>query len=178
MKITTNFAVSTGRMAPYLAVVSLLLAAMAVISSLALFISANQIRAEIPALEEQLVRYRSREIPMSANLLPHDKLVMLRAQVSALNGLTGMAGQAFPLLLAHLEKLIPDGAWLVTLQYRAREGETKLVVEADRAELLTEFMNRMEQSGYFSQVLLTRQAQSSGVGQHAIQFEIQLREKS
>jgi len=177
MKITTNFAASPGRMAPYLAIMFLLFAAMAAISALVLLISANQIRAEVPMLEEQLARYRSREIPMSANLLPHDKLVMLHDRVSALNGLTGTAGQAFPLLLAHLEKLIPDGAWLVTLQYRAREGETKLVAEADRAELLTEFMNRMEQSGYFPQVLLTRQAQRSGVGQHAIQFEIQLREK-
>ncbi len=177
MKITTNFATPAGWMALYLAGACFLLAVMAVIASMVLFISARQFRAEMPVLEEQLARYRNREIPVSSDLLSHDKLVALRAQVQALNGLSGTAGQALPMLLIHLEKLIPDGAWLVSLQYRSREGETKLVAEADRAERLTEFMKRLEQSGYFSQVLLTRQAQRQEGAQQAIQFEIQLRGK-
>ena len=132
----------------------------------------------MPVLEEQLAHYRGHEIAIQADLLPHEKLVALSSQVQALNGLTGTAGQPLPLLLAHLEKLLPDDAWLVSLQYRSREGEIKLVAEADRAELLTEFMNRLEQSGDFSKVLLTRQAQRTEGTQHAIQFEIQLRGKS
>lgn len=177
MKITTNFVAPAGWMAPYLAGLSLLLAIMVVLASVALFISARHVRAEMPSLEEQLGHYTGRGMPKSVDLLPQDKLVALRAQAQALNGLTGTTGLALPLLLAHLEKLIPDGAWLVNLHLRSREGETKLVAEADRAVLLTEFMDRLEQSGYFSQVLLTRQSQQSEGAQHAIQFEIQLRGK-
>lgn len=163
---------------PYLTGMFLLLSAAAVVIATLLYASARQVSAELPALEEQFSRYRSRETSMPGVLPPHDKLVALQSQVLALNGLTGTAGQSLPLLLARLEKLIPDRVWLVSLQYRAREGETKLVAEADRAELLTEFMDRLDRSGHFSQVLLTRQAQRSEDAKHAIQFEIQLREKS
>lgn len=162
---------------PYMTGMFLLLTAAVAVVSIVLYVSARQTAEELPALEERIAHYRNREMPMPGDLLPHDKLVALQSQVQALNGLAGTAGQSFPLLLARLEELIPDGAWLVSLQYRAREGETKLVAEADRAELLTEFMDRLDRSGRFSQVLLTRQAQRSEGAQHAIQFEIQLREK-
>lgn len=178
MRITTNFSSPAGQMTPYLVGVILLLSVMAVLTSTVLFVSARQISAGLPILKEQIARYSSREIPISSDLLPHDKLVVLKSQIQNLNMLTGTAGQSLPLLLARLEKIIPDRAWLVSLHYRAHDGETKLVVEADRAEILTEFMNRLDRSGYFSQVLLTRQTQRSEDKSHAIQFEIQLREKS
>lgn len=177
MKISTNFSAQAVWIAPYVAGASILLTIVSAAVSVVLFMSAHQLRAEMPALEEQLARYRNREQPVTVDLLPHDKLMALHAKVQALNGLTGTAGQSLPLILARLEKLIPDGAWLVNLQYRAREGETKLVAEADRAELLMEFMERLERSGFFSQVLLTRQAQRTEGGRTAVQFEVQLREK-
>ena len=178
MKITTNFSSPAGRLIPYLTGTLVLSSAVVVVVSIVLLASTRQISAELPILEEQIAHYRGREIPKPVDLLPQDKLVALRTQVQVLNRLTGSAGQALPLLLAHLEKLIPDGVWLVNLQYRAQEGETKLVAEADRTELLTEFMGKLDRSGHFSQVLLTRQAQRSEGAKHAIQFEIQLRGKS
>lgn len=177
MKITTNFSTPAGRMAPYLTGMLLLLSAVAVVISIALYVSARKIAAEVPVLEERLAHYKNREIQKPADLLPNDKLAMLRSRVRELNELTSMSGQPLPLLFSRLEKLVPDGVWLVTLQYRSRENEIKLVAEANRAELLTDFMNKLERSGYFSQVLLTRQAQRSENAQRAIQFEIQLRGK-
>jgi Tfp pilus assembly protein PilN len=176
MKISTNFATPAGRMMPYLAGIFLLLSTVAVIVSFALFISARQISAEVPELEERLARYRSREIQQPTDLLSHDKLVELRSRVQKLNELTSTTGQTLPLLFSRLEKLIPDGVWLVTLQYQSRENETKLVAEAHYAEQLTEFMGQLERSGLFSQVLLTRQTQRAEDA-NAIQFEIQLRGK-
>lgn len=178
MKITTNFSAPAGWMAPYLAGACLVLAIGAAIGSIVLFTSTGEIWSEMPSLEVQFARYREQKIPASADVPSQDKLAALRAQVQAINGLTGTVGFALPTLLAHLEKLIPDGVWLVNLQLKSHEGETKLVAEADSAALLTEFMDRLEHSGYFSQVLLTRQAQRSEGTQRAIQFEIQLREKS
>jgi Tfp pilus assembly protein PilN len=177
MKITTNFAAPAGRMTPYLAGAFMLLSAVAIVVSFALYISARQITAEAPDLEERLARYRSREIKQPTDLLPHEKLVDLRMRVQKLNQLTSTTGQTLPLLFSRIEKLIPDGVWIVTLQYRSRENETKLVAEARNAELLTEFMGQLERSGFFSQVLLTRQSQRAE-DENAIQFEIQLRGKS
>ena len=165
-------------MMPYLTGMFLLLSAVAVLISIELYMVSRQISSELPELKKQLARYQGSENTTPSELPPHDKLVELLTQIRALNGLTGTTGQAMPLLLVHLEKIIPDGVWLVNLQYRAQEGETKLVAEADRMELLTEFIDRLDRSGHFSQVLLTSQAQRSEGAQHAIQFEIQLREKS
>jgi Tfp pilus assembly protein PilN len=175
MKITTNFSTPVGGLAPYLAGICFLLTALLVSVSIVLFMSANRSRAEMPALEEQLARYLSREVTMPADLLPDHKLVALNTQMKILKELAGPIGQPLPQLLAHIEGLIPDRVWLVSLQYRVREGEAKLVAEADRAELLTEFMAGLEQSGLFSQVLLTRQARRMEGAQTAVQFEIQLR---
>lgn len=177
MKITTNFSTSAGWLAPYFAGICFLLAVLCVIVSVVLFMAADQARAEMPMLEKQLAHYRSREVPMPVDLLPDDKLAMLTAQIKALKGLAGPAGQPLPQLLARIEGLIPDRVWLVSLQYRVREREAKLVAEADRAELLTEFMSGLEQSGFFSQVLLTRQARRMEGAQASVQFEIQLRGK-
>ena len=164
-------------MAPYLTLTCLILAIAAGIASVALFWSAREIRADVVELHEQLARYRKHDVVVPENLLPHDRLAALQEQVKVLNGLTGKTGRALPLLLAALEKVMPDGVWLTNLQYRPREMETKLLVEADRTELLTDFMDRLEHSGYFARVLLTRQTQRSEGAQRTIQFEIQLQER-
>lgn len=177
MKISTNFSTSAGWLAPYFAGICFLLSVLCVIVSVVLFMAADQARAEMPMLEEQLAHYRSREVPKPVDLLPDDKLAMLTAQIKALKGLAGPTGQPLPQLLVRIEGLIPDRVWLVSLQYRVREREAKLVAEADRAELLTEFMSGLEQSGFFSQVLLTRQVRRMEGAQASIQFEIQLRGK-
>jgi Tfp pilus assembly protein PilN len=176
MKITTNFSRPAGRLMPYLAGMFLALSAVAVVISFALYFSARQISSEEKELEERLARYRGREVAHPADLLPQDKLVELRARVQKLNELTSTTGQTLPILFSRLEQLMPNGVWLVTLQYRSHENETKLVAEANQAEQLTEFMGQLERSGLFSQVLLTRQSQRAEDA-HAIQFEIQLRGK-
>lgn len=163
-------------MMPYLAGMFVLLSVVSIAVSFTLYISARQIAAEVPELEERLARYHSHEIQQPTVLLSYDKLVELRTRVHKLNELTSTTGQTLPLLFSRLEKLIPAGAWLVTLQFQSHENEAKLVVEAHSAEQLTEFMEQLERSGFFSQVLLTRQTQRSE-NTNAIQFEIQLRGK-
>lgn len=178
MKFTTNFSRPSARMLPYLAGGLLLLSIVAVVVSITLVVSARQISVEIPLLEDRLARYFGREIQKPTDLLPQDKLLDLRARVKGVNDLTSKSGQTLPLLFSRLEEIIPDGVWLVTLQFRSQENETKLVAEANHGDLLTEFMGKLERSGFFSQVLLTRQTQRSEGAQGAIQFEIQLRGKS
>jgi Tfp pilus assembly protein PilN len=178
MKIITNFSKPAGRLLPYITGGLLLMSIINIIISMVLFLSAHQTSENIPLLEDRLARYKSREIQKSANLLPHDQLEALRARVKSVNELASTSGQTLPIIFTRLEKIIPDGVWLETLQFRSHENETKLVAEANQAELLTDFMGKLEKSGFFSQVLLTRQTQRAEGGHGAIQFEIQLRGKS
>jgi hypothetical protein len=178
MKLVTNFVPPAGRLAPYLAGILWSIALAAAICSVFLFLAGYQIRTERTELDQRLARFAAQEIQAPADMLPREQLMALRQQVQALNNLTGAVGQPLPTLLARLEKLTPEGVWLVNLQHRPREGETKLLVEAERAELLTAFMERLEQSKMFTQVLLTRQAQRADGPLRTIQFEIQLREHS
>ena len=178
MKFNTNFAKTAGRMLPFLTIGFLLLGAVVLFISLLLFFSASHISSDLPELEERFARYKNREILKPAVLLSNDKLSELRTRVKNVNDLSNASIQTLPQLFARLEMLMPDGVWLVTLQYRSRENETRLVAESNFGEHLSEFMRRLESSGLYSKVLLTRQTQRTEGSQSAIQFEIQLKGKS
>jgi Tfp pilus assembly protein PilN len=177
MRININFAKPSGIMAPYLAILYLSLSIIACMATIILIIATQKINAEKGALEIQLLHYSNSEKHPVVGLPSSEKLLILQKQVKALNSLTGTTGKPLPTLLAILEDLMPDGVWLTNLQYLPREAEMKLLVEADRTELLTDFMDRLERSGYFAQVLLTRQSQHNEGSKNLIQFEIQLRER-
>ena len=134
-------------MMPFLTAGFLLLSAVACVIAIVLYVSASRISAELPALEERLARYKGREILKPVELLPNDKLAELRTRVKNVNDLSNAAGQTLPQLFTRLEKLMPDGVWLVTLQYRSHENETRLVAESNFGEHLTEFMKKLESSG-------------------------------
>lgn len=164
-------------MMPFLTIGFLLLIAVVLVISLVLFVSASHISAELPELEARLARYKSREILKPAVLLSNDKLFELRTRVKNVNDLSNASVQTLPQLFTRLEKLMPDAVWLVTLQYRSHENEVRLVAESNLGEHLTEFMKKLESSGFYSQVLLTHQTQRTEGTQGGIQFEIQLKGK-
>jgi Tfp pilus assembly protein PilN len=178
MILVTNFVSPAGRLAPYLAGIFWSIALAAAVCSVLLLLAGYQLRNERVELDQRLARFAAQEIRTPADMLPRERLMALRQQVQVLNSLTGAVGQPLSTLLVRLEKLTPDGVWLVNLQHRPREGEIKLLVEAERAELLTAFMERLEHSKMFTQVLLTRQAQRADGSHRTIQFEIRLREHS
>lgn len=175
MRINTNFAAPAKHILPFLTGMLLLISALIILLALVLYFSARQMGIDNPELETRLENYRTREIPQASELMSNDQLRLLRTKVKAVNELTGGATLTLSTLLAHLEELIPDGVWLLSLQYRSHENEAKLSAAAFQADQLTEFMSRLERSGYFSQVLLTRQNQQPEGMQNAIQFDIQLK---
>lgn len=178
MKLAASFVPPAGRMAPYLAGIFWVVAVVAGVCSVLLALVGYQLRSERADLDQRLGRFAVQQVEVAADMLPREQLMALRQQVQVLNSLTGTVGQPLSTLLARLEKLTPTGVWLVNLQHRPLAGETKLLVEAERAELLTIFMERLEQSKAFTQVLLTRQAQRADGTHRTIQFEIQLKERS
>lgn len=178
MRLAASFVPPAGRLAPYLAGIIWSIALVAVVGSVSLGLAGYQFRSERADLDRRLAHFATQKVDTPADLLPRERLMALRQQVQVLNNLSGAVGQPLSTLLARLEKLTPVGVWLANLQHRPQVGETKLLVEAERSELLTTFMERLEQSKVFSQVLLTRQAQRTDGTHRTIQFEIQLKERS
>jgi len=171
MKIRTNFTEPRDWLVPVL-VSSIWMSALAMLLlAIYLMISGMEYRSERSQLETRLTQLQAQAVARPDRLPSNEILVRLRQEIRSINTLTGQAGMPLASLLTRLEKLIPPDASLVSLSYRARDGEAKLLVTAAQSGSLTRFMERLEQSGDFSRVLLTRQ--SSGP-QNAIQFEIQL----
>jgi hypothetical protein len=176
VKITVNFSTFSGGLAPYLAIALLLLSITAGIASVLLFLSAGEMQVNGSERQGVLEDLRTRKFSVPKNSLSHVELLALQKKVKAFNSLTGTTSRTLPLVLATLEKLMPDEVWITNLKYHPINGETTLLVEASRAELLTDFMDRLEQSGSFDKVLLTRQLQQSNGSQRSVLFEIQLQE--
>lgn len=179
MKLITNFVHPVGDAAPILAAASWAVVLIAVASTIALGVNAYSLRGEIPALKERLARVemQAREAK-TEDPPPREQLAALKRRVALLNGFAGGRGQLFSVLLTRLEPLMPAETYLVSLHYRQRAGETQLVAEAERAEVLTRFLLNLEKSGHFSEVLLTRQSLRTARGRKHLQFELRLKEKS
>lgn len=179
MKLTTNFVHPVGDAAPILAAASWVVVLMALASTIALAVNAYTLRGEIPALNEHLTRVQAQaRAAKTDDPPPRAQLTALKRRVALLNGLAGGRGQLFSVLLTRLEPLMPAETYLVSLHYRQRAGETQLVAEAQRAEVLTRFLLNLEKSEYFSEVLLTRQSLRTVRGRKRLQFELRLKEKS
>ena len=175
MKFRTYLSRPVGRLIPYLTAGFLLLSLVCMFLSVVLIFSARDISGKMLHAQQQLKINQSTVINLPPDLLPRDKLSLLQAKIQSVNELTKLSGPTLPMLVSRLEKIIPDSVWIVTLQYRATDNESKLVVAARSPELLIDFMGKLEQSGYFKQVLLTRQTQINDKAAGGVQFEIQLK---
>ena len=179
MRLTTNFVRPVGSAAPALAAAFWGVALISVVAGAWLTFETFSMRGELPELKERLAEVETRAQQAQTQDAPGRKeLASLKQRVSMVNGLVGGQGRPLSTLLMRLEPLIPDETYLVSLHYRQRTGEAQLVAEAQRAEALSLLLLKLEQSGYFSEVLLTRQSLRTARGRKHVQFEMRLKEKS
>jgi Tfp pilus assembly protein PilN len=133
---------------------------------------------DLPNIRKRLAQVESHAPAHDAVPAPsREKLAALRQRVAVINGLAGGDGVPLTTLLAQLETLLPDSAYIVSLHYKRRQGEARLVAEAAQSETLTAFLQNLEKSGHFSEVLLTHQSQRITNGAKHTQFELRLRQK-
>lgn len=123
------------------------------------------------------IESRMRERELIEALPPPAEWAALKQRVAALNSLTDARGWPAVTLLGRLETWLPAQALLVSLRHRVKDGEAVLVAEAENAEILTEFLLKLEKEPHFSEVLLSRQDTPSLRAGKLLQFELRLKER-
>lgn len=144
-----------------------------------LVIDASARRAERPALEERLAQLQQRvkDIAAPAASPSRAELSATKQRVAAINALGGARGWPAEAMLAKLERLLPERAYLVSVHHQLRDGEVRLIAEATDAEVLTTFLINLEKEPHFTQVLLAKQSQHGSAAGRTVQFDIRVRER-
>jgi len=177
MKLTTNFAWPRHHIAPVLAGIAWTMAAALFIASVWLLFDAATVRQALPELRERLAQLDQRTLAENSQPLPPSaEARVLKQRVAAVNARAMARGRPLIAILSRLEGLLPDQAYLASVQRRIREEELLIVAEADNPEPLTAFLLKLEKDPWFSQVLLTRQAPLAIGARKAVQFELRLKE--
>lgn len=179
MKIATNFVPPVQVLATRTAYVAWALA-LVFLSIAGIFWFDAQVKSEdISELRSRLAQIDARRKAMDVppEIPSTEELAQLRTRVASVNSLSVTNGRRLVPLLVLFEELLPPPAWLVSLSYKAREGEVVLVAEAPRAEQLTAFLLQLEKSARFSETLLVRQTPLGRDERRTVQFEVRLKER-
>jgi hypothetical protein len=184
MKTELSFIPHPRRWVPATTAVVLSGAAALLALAVAIVMGAVSMRERLPELRAELTRSdthariaaATRQSP--AVLPPRASLVSLRQRVARANALLGYNGQPLLQHLALLEKLLPAGAWLVSLHAVNETGTVTLVAESESQDALPLFLQNLEASGQYAEVLLVRQSQREAAAGVRRQFELRLKERT
>lgn len=179
MKLSTSFAPPVVRLVvPVTA--GLWVTALILLAVAALLVQRGwAMRAEAPAMDERLaqIELQLKKLETKESAPSPAELNTVKDRVAAINTLTGIRGWPAPMMLAKLEQLLPDPVYLVSLNHKLKDGEVHVLAESTNAEALTGFLKKLEKEPHFSEVMLVRQTQRGTRGDHAIQFEVRLKER-
>lgn len=137
-----------------------------------------ELRADNSRLEERLAELAQRRLEQKAGTeLPAvQDLTAVRERVAAINGVVAQRGRPTAQLLATLERLLPDRAYLAGLHHLPKDGDVTLVAASADSAALATFMQRLESAPEFANVLLARRTEATGGPGVHTQFELKLKE--
>jgi len=179
MKLITSFVPTRRDSASMVAVALAASALVLVAAALLMAIAAYGLHAKSTELMTRLTALQSgsQGSAQPAQRAMQD-LASVRDRVRLVNGMVGLHGTSTLSLLEIFERLLPDTAYVVSLQHRAESGEVVLLVTADSATPLTAFLRALEREPQFQQVLLLRQSSAAAKHTGGVQFEIRLKERA
>jgi len=179
MIIKTNFSVPMGSLVPLL--LGLLWGASGALSFIGIWlvVDVTQMKNERPALEQQLadLDHRREALVITEELPATESMASLKQRVAVINLLAGGQGSTVSAVLARLEQLLPDQAYLVSVNYRRRGGEINIVAESQGVDVLTRFLVALENDESFAEVLLKKQTQRRIGNRAVVQFDLRLKER-
>jgi hypothetical protein len=179
MKIKTNFVTNVQPLVAPLAIVVWSAALITLAGLLWLIFSGIALSNELPGLKQMLSKTEPALAVTPKQELPADReLKQTRNQVARLNAISQSKGLATLALLAKLETLLPDNIVLVSVHHRAKEGEFLLLAQGENAELLSKFLQRLEEDKQLESVVLTQQKEAKDGDKTVVQFEIRARMRS
>ena len=179
MKIKTNFVAGVQPLLAPLAIVVWSTTLIFCAGLLWLIFDGIATRNELPGLKQQLSEFEAVPTIVAKQGLPSDReLRQTRKQVARLNAITQSKGLTTLTLLAKLEALLPEDTVLATVHHRAKEGELLILAQGANAELLSKFLQRLEEDTQLESVVLTHQKEVKDGEKIVVQFEIHARVRS
>ena len=175
MKLRTNFVDTPVNLVPVFYIATWGLALGFLLLSVYFIFDGHQLKQENIILVGQQEKLNNEWLSVSdksKQQLTRDSFDKLKIRLDVINQLTEMTGQDVSLILSHLEYLIPDQSYLITLNYRANTDELSLVIESSDVEKLTDFIESLEKDKLFGYISIVRQDQIIREGKTAVQFEV------
>ena len=177
MKLTTNFISRPGRSAPYIAIGLWGLSAMLVVAAVLMWVRTGQLYSEAPALKARLAQFNDRlAVHDEVALPPYNELMAVKESIASINQVSGSHNGSLLAAMSKLEALLPHDVTLTEFNYRRRAGELQMVALAARSEVAGKFLQELERSGHYAEVLLVRQSNQDN-NSARVQFEIHLKER-
>lgn len=175
MRLNTNFIVRPSNLIFMFSIASWTLALVLLGLSIHLVLEGHQLRIDnivllnkIDKLNEQWIE----KYEKNAQELSKDDFYKLIERISRINQLTGMAGRDISYVLSHLEDLLPDQSYLLSLNYQAYNDRLSFVIESSDIELLTHFIEKLEKDELFGDITFTHQNPVSNIHHDTVRFEI------
>lgn len=178
MKLRTNFSRPLGRWAPTLATILWGVAFAASCSALWLVFDVRNIQPEISDLQKRLDTLNSKhpQEKIKESLPPADLAALIKT-IHNINQLTKGSEWTPTTLLRRLEEILPDKAYLISANYKHKNGELLIIAESEYQSALTKFLYNLERENHFSDVLLQKQEHFRIQGKPTLRFEIYIKER-
>jgi|GEM_PF-3371587 len=116
------------------------------------------------------------EVPDEKMMPTNEDIVTLSNKVKIVNNLSISKGRPVLYLLTRLEELLPKEAYLISFNHKKMKGEIQIIAQSSDKKILTEFLGRLEEDPYFSEVLLTKKIFKDK--EKAVHFEVRLKENN
>ena len=137
---------------------------------------ANQtVEARLAGMEAELARHQKQAQELRAKI-PAETVKAYEAKVAAYNQILEASAFSWMGLLVELERAVPPGVTLSTIQPDLSSGKVSLSGETGSFENLTKLLKGLEQRQHFRDVFLLRQAtrRSQGGGPEVVDFSVRL----
>lgn len=178
MILDTGFIAPRRDLMPWVIGTLALLVAALLMTGVLILRAALELRTDNTRLEERLAELSQRRLEQKAGTeLPATQdLTAVRERVAAINAVVAQRGRPTAQLLATLERLLPDRAYLAGLHHLPKDGDVTLVAASADSAALAIFMQRLEGAPEFANVLLARRTEATGTRGVHTQFELKLKE--
>lgn len=154
------------------------LVATLLVTGVLILLAALELRTDNKRLQERLAELSQRQLEQKAatDLPAMQDLTAVRERVAAINAVVAQRGRPTAQLLATLERLLPDRAYLVGLHHLPKDGDATLMAASPDSATLAMFMQRLEGASEFATVLLVRRTEATGNHGIHTQFELKIKE--
>lgn len=177
MKLNTNFVNSSLIVMPVVGFLLWSASLLLILLSLLFVVDRQQMNADIEILNSEnkkLSLQNEKSQRKNKQVLPSlIELQNLVKKASTMNAVSKVKGNSIAVLLTRLERSLPKDTFLKNLGHYPRKGEVLLTAVSPKADLLTQFLRKLEKDKHFERVMLLRQSKNESQN-NEVEFDLRL----